>query len=76
MKGIERSAHAPKYVRHSTASTLCTPRSTILFSRKSMATHSRRIPSKCPKALLFDLDNTLIATRQGDKAACDKVIFQ
>lgn len=38
-----------------------------------MATHSRRIPSQCPKAILFDLDNTLIATRQGDKAACDKV---
>lgn len=38
-----------------------------------MATHSRRIPSTCPKAILFDLDNTLIPTRQGDKAACDKV---
>ncbi|KAG8233049.1 hypothetical protein J437_LFUL004269 [Ladona fulva] len=39
---------------------------------KKMASCSRRIKSHFVNTIFFDLDNTLIQTRKGDKLACDK----
>jgi hypothetical protein len=41
--------------------------------KRSMAVSSRRRTSSI-RAIFFDLDNTLINTRKGDKLACEKVL--
>lgn len=38
-----------------------------------MAASGRRLRTSSIKAIFFDLDNTLIKTRKGDKLACEKV---